>query len=235
MLRAIKKVSLSVVVASLGVGLLTPAPTEKPIEAMENSVIEQEVEVSTEEFDKAVLDINNRLTVLEQQLDEAKVRYEAQVKVLKEEGVIVDFMLNTQHRLDKETATHYYRLTKKYALEHNIPLLKAVALMWQESTFYANSTSHVGAMGLLQIMPGTGKYYVDDLSTLYEPEVNVKVGLTYLAYLRDYYDRDLDTAILAYNQGMGNVDRGTYRTWYLEEVTEKCEKLEKIMEESLEN
>jgi soluble lytic murein transglycosylase len=98
---------------------------------------------------------------------------------------------------------------RNYRLEP--PLLAAV--IYQESKFDADARSSSGAIGLMQLLPGTAKgiaqrtggdrFVVDDL---YEPELNVRYGSWYLRHLLDKYG-DEATALAAYNAGQTNVDR----------------------------
>ncbi|MCF8058045.1 MAG: lytic transglycosylase domain-containing protein [Bacteriovoracaceae bacterium] len=84
-----------------------------------------------------------------------------------------------------------------------------LSLIRQESAFNERAQSIVGARGLMQIMPATGKQYVRNLkaSNLYDPNLNVTIGAKYLEKLLRRYDGSLVFALAAYNAGMGNVGR----------------------------
>jgi hypothetical protein len=84
-----------------------------------------------------------------------------------------------------------------------------------ESQFRTHAISHAGAIGLMQLMPRTARYVADrwDVdsyesdATLFEPETNMRLGVTYLAYLRDRYQGRLPMVLAAYNFGPGVIDR----------------------------
>ena len=95
------------------------------------------------------------------------------------------------------------------ALQENIDPDVAFGMVRTESEFKNHATSHVGAVGLTQLMPNTARWLKPDVtvSELRNPEVNLKIGLKYLRELTDKYDGDTRLALLAYNRGPGTVDR----------------------------
>jgi soluble lytic murein transglycosylase-like protein len=90
--------------------------------------------------------------------------------------------------------------------------LFVLALMKTESTFYNWSRSFNGALGLMQILPSTGRELAGELNlkwdgegTLLDPYANVKMGVRYFSKLQDRY-KDTETSLTAYNVGPGRVD-----------------------------
>jgi soluble lytic murein transglycosylase len=88
-----------------------------------------------------------------------------------------------------------------------------LALMYVESRYQPFAVSHVGAMGLMQILPSTGKELAGQMGiewygpeTLFDPVVNVRLGIAYVKKLTNRYEK-VSTALAAYNWGMGNIDK----------------------------
>ena len=89
------------------------------------------------------------------------------------------------------------------------------ALVQVESSYQADAVSHVGAIGLMQIMPETGEWLSskieleNEFSTemLCDPGVNLRLGCWYLSYLYDRYDGQWQEALTAYIAGQGQVDK----------------------------
>ena len=84
-----------------------------------------------------------------------------------------------------------------------------LALIKVESRFSNWATSSKGAMGLMQVMPSTGRRMARELhvpwagtASLFDPVTNVHIGAAYLAKLRSQFG-DLGTALMAYNRGPG--------------------------------
>jgi soluble lytic murein transglycosylase len=90
------------------------------------------------------------------------------------------------------------------------PLLLA-ALVRQESLFEPAAESWVGARGLGQVMPGTGRSIAQELGIedfelddLYRPSVSIRFAAHYLASMLERFDDQLLVALAAYNGGPGN-------------------------------
>jgi hypothetical protein len=95
------------------------------------------------------------------------------------------------------------------ALAEDIDPDVAFGLVRTESAFKNSATSHVGAMGLTQLMPATARWIDPDVTTrdLRDQRTNLRIGFKYLNDLMKKYDGDAELALLAYNRGPGTVDR----------------------------
>ena len=81
-------------------------------------------------------------------------------------------------------------------------LVEAVA--WRESRFRTDAVSPAGAIGEMQLMPGTAKALGVDP---HDVRQNLSGGASYLAGLLKRYDGDMVRALAAYNAGPRAVDR----------------------------
>lgn len=73
-----------------------------------------------------------------------------------------------------------------------------------ESAWRPDAVSPKGAIGLMQLMPGTARMLSVDPK---DPVQNVEGGVKYLAQLSEKYSGDLEKILAAYNAGPGRVDR----------------------------
>lgn len=102
-------------------------------------------------------------------------------------------------------AMPYGDLIHEKAAKYDVDPALVAAVIEQESTFHARARSQVGARGLMQLMPSTGRWL--GARDLYDPEQNVDAGVKYIKFLQERFDGNLKKTIAAYNAGEGNVDR----------------------------
>lgn len=100
-------------------------------------------------------------------------------------------------------------LQKIKKIDNTIDPLVVISLIRQESAFNPSARSHVGARGLMQLMPATARQYKRNVRTshLKRPDVNIKIGITYLKKLLKKYDGNLIYTLSAYNAGESRVKR----------------------------
>lgn len=97
--------------------------------------------------------------------------------------------------------THILRTAAAYKVD---PLFLH-AIIATESRHDHRAVSRVGARGLMQIMPGTGRTLGVDEGALFDPAVNVDAGARLLKRLQKRYGRNFDLILSAYNAGEGAV------------------------------
>ncbi|MHB9155334.1 MAG: lytic transglycosylase domain-containing protein [Endomicrobiales bacterium] len=103
-----------------------------------------------------------------------------------------------------------------YARKNSLDPLLVTALIKVESNFLRRARSHRGAVGLMQLMPGTAEELAGDLGykdpgrlDLENPEINIRLGTYYLARLkREFHGSDV-LALASYNAGIRKV-----QLWY---------------------
>ncbi len=106
-------------------------------------------------------------------------------------------------------------LFRTYGLQYDIDWLLLASFAFQESGFDQDARSHVGAIGVMQVMPSTAADRRVSIEDIHELENNVHAGTKYLALLRSHYfsDEDLDPTeqmlftMAGYNAGPNRINR----------------------------
>jgi soluble lytic murein transglycosylase len=108
----------------------------------------------------------------------------------------------------------YSEYVYKYSKEYDVDPLLVFAIIKAESNFNPNVVSSSNAIGLMQLMDSTAEELATKLditfaekSSLYNPELNIRLGTKYFSNLAKEYDGNIALALTAYNAGIGTVKR----------------------------
>ncbi|MEE8574994.1 MAG: lytic transglycosylase domain-containing protein [Thermodesulfobacteriota bacterium] len=125
-------------------------------------------------------------------------------------SVIKEYRTGLSDEDEKKLAEVIVGEANAYAVDPYMVL----ALIKIESTFNNWARSKKGALGLMQIRPATGAELAKDLGlkwngekTLFDPLVNVRLGIHYFHDLKDRFDDDMNNAVAAYNHGPYGISR----------------------------
>lgn len=108
----------------------------------------------------------------------------------------------------------YQTTFEEYSTQANIASTWAYGIARSESLFMRDARSSAGAIGLMQLMPATGRDVAKEiklpysgLATLVDPKSNIRLGTTYLGQMAERYGGNRVLATAAYNAGPHRVDR----------------------------
>ena len=99
----------------------------------------------------------------------------------------------------------YEAAITEHARRHQVAADLVRAVIQVESAFNPIAVSNKGAMGLMQLMPATAVEL--GVANPFDPDENIRGGVTYLRRLLDRYDGNVELALAAYNAGVGNVEK----------------------------
>ena len=103
--------------------------------------------------------------------------------------------------LNKSKLKHILIYIEALCWEYGVDYEMVKAVIQTESDWNHKAVSTSGAIGLMQVLPSTAKSEFDTpKQDLFDPYVNVTVGIKYLSHLNEHFD-DLDATLTAYSHG----------------------------------
>ncbi len=123
----------------------------------------------------------------------------------------VKYVNNAASEEERKKFLALVRYFQKYGDKYNVDWVLMGAQGYQESQLDQNAKSHVGAIGVMQIMPATAREM--NVGDVREIEANIHAGIKYMRWMIDrYYEKEpmtpLDKALFAfasYNAGAGRI------------------------------
>ena len=106
--------------------------------------------------------------------------------------------------IEQETARsarqrQFQPLIEMISGEQGVDVNLVEAIIQVESNFNPQAVSRTGCKGLMQLHPDTARRF--GVVDIFDPEQNIRGGVTYLRWLIDYFEEDLSKAVAAYNAG----------------------------------
>lgn len=121
--------------------------------------------------------------------------------------------INSMGNKKSDIEIFYKEEIKNYSKKYNLDPNMVAAVIKAESGFNKEAVSHVGAIGLMQIMPDTGEWVAKKIgmtnfnaNMLYDINTNIEIGCWYLNYLKEQFKEE-ELVLAAYNGGPGNVTK----------------------------
>ena len=110
-------------------------------------------------------------------------------------------------------ADGYRGLIEKWGQTYNVDANLIAAVVEAESSGRPRAVSSAGALGLMQLMPATGKAMAGEADLPYskgrlgqDGDYNARLGSRYLGHVLDRFDQSAALALAAYNAGPSRVD-----------------------------
>ncbi len=147
--------------------------------------------------------------ILRQKLVEIQSQLPPYVKIIKDTPSSFDSILagelaeaSTEHTLSKGD---YSPLIEAASKKYNISSKIINAVIKAESGYDPTAVSRAGAMGLMQLMPGTAKAL--GVQNAFDPRENIDGGVRYLKDMLSEFGGNIELALAAYNAGPNSVKK----------------------------
>lgn len=147
---------------------------------------------SSADFDSALKEAEGNKAVESKDKESSNLRDDG----LSGAGSIVRSMVASSGDSLKNTAS---AIARRYGVDERL----VHSVISVESAWRPDAVSPKGAVGLMQLMPGTAKMLDVDPD---DPVQNIEGGVKYLSRLSEKYNGDLEKTLAAYNAGPGRVD-----------------------------
>ncbi|MGM0508659.1 MAG: lytic transglycosylase domain-containing protein [Fusobacteriota bacterium] len=111
---------------------------------------------------------------------------------------------------------HKINVIAEEARKKEVELPIILAIIKVESKFQEDAISHKGAVGMMQIMPNTSKWLIEEKGVeignadLLDYKTNIKLGIAYYKILYDYFYGDREKILAGYNAGISRVEDGSW-------------------------
>ncbi|USG64418.1 lytic transglycosylase domain-containing protein [Brevibacillus ruminantium] len=126
--------------------------------------------------------------------------------------LVVFFLLNTPLVWKWMYPIKYQQQILSASQRYQVDPHLVLAIIRSESGFQPDRVSKKGAIGLMQVMPDTAEWIIEQAGLkpkgedyLYDPDMNIQMGTWYLSFLEKRYEGDPVKVIAAYNAGPGKV------------------------------
>lgn len=154
--------------------------------------------------------LSTSIPVTQPIVNESQIKYEDMarfVELNKRQDRVRQVFNSVRTNLTDVEKDDLARIIARESLENGFSVEFVMAVMKTESSFNKHATSPVGAVGLMQLMPATGRamaaeygIVLQEHDNLYNPQLNVTLGIRYLKRLADRFN-DMNMVLAAYNMG----------------------------------
>ena len=127
------------------------------------------------------------------------------------------------------------RKLKAIAMELGLDPHLALSMARVESGFNPKLVSPKGAIGVLQVTPRLAWHdFKVPREKLFDPNVNIRVGLSWMKYLLKRFDHNLELSLAAYNAGVSRVVRAGYKIPRIKETRNYVKRVKRAMKKETE-
>ncbi|MGI6732079.1 MAG: lytic transglycosylase domain-containing protein [Anaerovoracaceae bacterium] len=131
---------------------------------------------------------------------------------------LVNYIKGCNKNYTTSRAQELVFMFKRAAEVYNIDEKILMAVAQRESTFNPKAKGGSGSLGMMQVMPATGRAYGLSTAQLLDAQTSINFGAMYLSNNINAYKGDLVKGFSAYNQGPSRVNRGSHSTRYATRV-----------------